>query len=85
MQNQVSPPSSPKQNEYLTGLMKSPEKRQAEAKAKQALDEDPISLSSSPNQVRSSSSAMNRNPRAGNVSGSGGNMPAQQGSRILFP
>jgi hypothetical protein len=38
--NQVSPlsVSSPKQNEYLTGLMKSPQKRQVEAVAKLALD-----------------------------------------------
>jgi hypothetical protein len=28
----VSPPSSPKQNEFLTGLMKSPDKQQAASK-----------------------------------------------------
>jgi hypothetical protein len=37
--NQVTPPSSPLQNKYLTGLMKSREKRQADAQAKQAQDE----------------------------------------------
>jgi hypothetical protein len=82
--NQVTPPSSPLQNKYLTGLMKSPEKRLADAQAKQALDEDPIySLSSSQNQVRSSLSALKAKSRAGDVTEHGGSMSAQHGSPSL--
>ena len=42
----VSPPSSPKQSEFLTGLMKSPDKQHAKAAAKLTLDEDPLFLPS---------------------------------------
>jgi hypothetical protein len=34
----VSPPSSPKQNEFLTGLMKSPDKQQAASKGSSEAD-----------------------------------------------
>ncbi len=84
-QNQVSPPSSPIQNKYLSGFMKSPEKRKEDAQAKQALDEDPISLSSPQNQVKSGSSAKKDNQRAGDVTEHGGSMSAQSGSLSLNP
>ncbi len=41
---QVSPPTSPKENEYLTGLMRSQAKPQPDIKEKQALDKEPFSL-----------------------------------------
>jgi hypothetical protein len=57
-QKQVSPPSSPMENKkYLSGFMKSPDKQQAEAQAKQASDEDSISLPSSFKQANNGSSA----------------------------
>ncbi len=43
-QRKVSSPSSPKENRFLAGFMKSSDKQSLDALAKQALDKDPISL-----------------------------------------
>ncbi len=43
-QRQVSSPTSLKENEYLTGFMRSPAKPQPDIEAKQVLDKDPLSL-----------------------------------------
>ncbi len=40
--NQVSPPSSPEQNEYLNHLMKLPEMRQAEARIRTLFPSTPL-------------------------------------------
>ncbi len=45
-QRQVSLSSSPLENRYLAGFIRSPDKTQPDAQAKQALDEDPLSLDS---------------------------------------
>ncbi len=79
-QKQVSPPSSPKENRYLTGFMRSPDKQQAVAQAKQALDEDSISLHSSFKQADNESSAEKQGQRTGDVTGHGGSMSVQHGS-----
>jgi hypothetical protein len=67
--------------------MKSPLKRQADAQAKQALDEDPISFSLSPplKQVKSGSSAKENTQRVGGVTGHGGSMSAHRGPPSLNP
>jgi hypothetical protein len=77
-QKQVSPPTSPKENRYLTGFMRSSDKQQAVAQAKQALDEDSISLPSSFKQAGNGSSAEKQGQRTGDVTGHGGSMSVQQ-------
>jgi hypothetical protein len=42
-QEQISPPSSPKENRCLAGLMKSPSKLQFEEQTRPALDKEPLS------------------------------------------
>ncbi len=44
-QRQVFPPSSPKENQFLAGLMKTPSKLQLGEQSKPALDKEPLSLS----------------------------------------
>jgi hypothetical protein len=79
-QKQVSPSTSPKENEYLTGFMRSPAKPQPDIKAKQALDKEPFSLITPTKQAESVSLDAKQIQRAGDVSGHGGSMSAQHGS-----
>ncbi len=84
-QKQVSPPSSPKENRYLAGFMKSLDKQPPDAQAKQALDKDPISLFSPLEQAENSTSAKKQGRRTGDVPGHGGSMSVQHGSPSLDP
>jgi hypothetical protein len=79
-QKQVSPSTSPKENEYLTGFMRSPAKPQPHIKAKQALDKEPFSLITPTKQAGSVSLDAKQIQRAGDVSRHGGSMSAQHGS-----
>jgi hypothetical protein len=83
--NQVTPPSFPLQNKYLAGFMKSPDNQQADAQTRQALDKDPVSLSSSQKQAENCSSAKKQDQRTGDVTGHGGSMSVQHGSPSLDP
>ena len=47
-QKQVTSSSSPSENKYLAGFMRSPDKSQPDAQAKRALEKDPFSLISLP-------------------------------------
>jgi hypothetical protein len=67
--SQVSPPSSPKQNEFLTGLMKRLERQQAKAATKQTLDKDPLSLSPFLVQAQYNAGTEEVQPRTGDVTG----------------
>jgi hypothetical protein len=78
-QRQVSPPTSPLQNKFLAGFMKSPDKPQTDAQVKQALDEDPFSLTPSFKQAEDSSLNRKQGQKTGNVTGHGGSVPAQRG------
>ncbi len=84
-QKKVSFPSSPKENRYLAGFMKSPDKQPQDAQAKQALDKDPISLISPLEQAENGSSAKKQGQRTGDVPGHGGSMSVQHGSPSLDP
>ncbi len=80
-QRQVSPSSSPySENKYLAGFMRSPDKTQTDAQAKQALDEDPLSLDSPFKQAVDSTSDERQGQKTGDVSGHDGSMSAQHGS-----
>jgi hypothetical protein len=82
-QRQVSPPTSPMQNKFLAGFMKSPDKPQSDAQTKQALDEDPLSLSRSLKQTEDISLDEKQGQKTGDVTGHGGSMSAQHGSLSL--
>jgi hypothetical protein len=84
-QKKVSPPSSPKENRYLVGFMKSSDKQPQDAQAKQALDKDPISLFSPLEQAVNEASAKKQGQRTGDVTGHGGSMSVQHGSFPLSP
>jgi hypothetical protein len=84
-QRQVSPPSSPKENQFLTGLMKSPEKSQLDQQSKQALDKDPLSLRSPTKQAEKDSSNAKQGHRTGDVTGHGGSVSASLGFSSLDP
>ena len=77
---QVSSPTSPKENAYLAGFMKSPAKPQADIKAKRGKDKDFLSLIAPTTQVESVVVDAKGIQRAGDVSGHGGSMSAQHGS-----
>ncbi len=79
-QKQVTPSTSPLQNKYFAGFMKSSGKQQSDAPAKQAPDEDSISLPSSYTQADNGSSAEKQGQRTGDVTGHGGSMSVQHGS-----
>ncbi len=66
-QRQVSPPSSPKENEFLAGLMKSPAKPQLDQQLKQALDKDSLSLLSPTKQAEKDPADANQGHRTGDV------------------
>ena len=82
-QKQVSSPTSPLQNKFLAGFMKSPDKPRTDAQAKQALDEDPFSLTPSVKQAEDSSLNEKQGQNTGNVTGHGGIKPSQRGSLSL--
>jgi hypothetical protein len=84
-QSQVNPPSSPKENRFLAGFMKSSEKHQQDAQAKLALDKDPISLISLLEQAARDLSSSEQGQRTGCISGHGGSMSVQHGSVPLDP
>jgi hypothetical protein len=75
-QRQVSPPSSPKENQFLVGLMKSPAKLQLDQQSKQALDKDSLSLLSPTKQANKDSVEANQGRRTGDVTGHGGSVSA---------
>jgi hypothetical protein len=75
--------SSPLENKYLTGLMRSPDKPQPDAQGKQALDKDPFSLISPPKQAGITTSTEEQVRRAGNVLGHGGSVSAHHGTPSL--
>jgi hypothetical protein len=79
-QRQVSSPTSLKENEHLTGFMRSPAKPQPDIKVKQVLDKDPLSLIASTIQVENAVLDAKGIQRAGDVSGHGGSMSAQHES-----
>ena len=82
-QGQVSPPSSPKANRFLTSLMKSPTKLQLEEQSKQDLDKEPLSLVSPTNQARLNSEEATPRHKAGDVTGQGGSVSASLGLSSL--
>jgi hypothetical protein len=82
-QKQVPSSSSPLENKYLAGFMKSPEKLQPDAQAKQALDKDFFSLISPLKQADISAPAEEQVQRAGDVTERGGSMSAHHGSPSL--
>jgi hypothetical protein len=82
-QKQVPSSTSPLENKYLAGLMKSPDKPQSDTQAMQALDKDSLSLISPLKQAENSSSAGESDLRAGDVTGHGGSMSAHHGSPSL--
>ncbi len=84
-QKQVSPSTSPKENKYLAGFMKSPVKPQPDAQARQALDKDPFSLISPTKQAEDGSSDAKQGQRTGDVPGHGGSMSAPHGSLSFDP
>jgi hypothetical protein len=84
-QRKVSSPSSPKENRFLAGLMRSSDKQPLDALAKQALDKDPISLFSPLDQAEDEAMAMKRGQRAGDVQGHGSSMSVQHGFSSLDP
>ncbi len=84
-QRQISPPRSPKENRFLPGFMKSPDKQPQDAQAKQALDKDSIFLISLLEQAGNGSSAKKQGQRTGDVPGHGGSMSVQLGSPSLDP
>jgi hypothetical protein len=71
------------ENKYLAGFMRSPDKPQSDAQAKQALDKDPFSLISPLKQAGSVTSAEDQGQRAGDNTGHGGSMSAHHGSPSL--
>ncbi len=73
-QRQVSPPSSPKENRFLAGLMKAPSKLQLGEQSKRALDKDPLSLLSTTKQAEKDSPDAKQGHRTGDVTGHGGSM-----------
>ena len=81
----VSPPSSPKQSEFLTGLMKSPDKQHAKAAAKLTLDEDPLFLPSTVEQAKDKTAIDEGHQRAGDISRRGGSMSLPHGSSSSIP
>ena len=81
----VSPPSSPKQSEFLTGLMKSLDKQHAKAAAKLTLDEDPLFLPSTVEQAKDKTAIDEGHQRAGDISGRGGSMSLPHGSSSSIP
>ncbi len=71
-QGQVSPPSSPKENRFLAGLMKSPPKLQLEEQSKPAQDKEPPSLLSPTKQAETDLADANQRHKAGDeVTGHG--------------
>ncbi len=83
MERQRQRASSPLENKYLTGLMRSPDKPQPDAQGKQALDKDPFSLISPPKQAGITTSTEEQVRRAGNVLGHGGSVSAHHGTPSL--
>ncbi len=63
--------------------MKSSDKQQPDAQAKQALDKDPISLPSPLKQAENRASAKKQGQKTGDVTGHGGSMSVQHGSPFL--
>ena len=84
-QRKVSSPSSPKENRFLAGFMRSSDKQPLDALAKQALDKDPISLFSPLDQAEDEALSKKRGQRTGDVTGHGGSMSVQHGSSSLDP
>jgi hypothetical protein len=82
---QVSPSTSPKENKYLTGFMRSPVKPQPDEQAKQALDKEPLSVISPTKQAEKGSSDAKQGHRAGDDTGHGGSVSAPHGFPSLDP
>ncbi len=83
-QGQVSPPPSPKENRFLTSLMKSPPKLQLEEQSRQDMDKEPLSLIPPKNQARLDSAVENLGCKTGEVAGQGGSVSASLGLSSLF-
>ncbi len=84
-QKQVTPPSCPKENQFLADFMKSPVKPQLNEQAKQALDKDPLSLISPTKQVEKGSSDAKQGHKTGDVMEHGGSVSASHGFSSLDP
>jgi hypothetical protein len=82
-QEQVSPPSSPGQNLFLTGLMKSPSKLQLEEQQRPALDKESLSPVSPTKQAMSNRADSNQGHKSGDVTGHGGSVSASLGLSSL--
>jgi hypothetical protein len=82
-QRQVSPPSFPKENCFLAGLMKSSLKLQLGEQSKPALDKDRLSLLSPTKQAEEDSADANQGHRTGDVTGHGGSVSASLGFSSL--
>ena len=70
-QKQVTSSSSPSENKYLAGFMRSPDKSQPNLQARRALDRDPFSLVSPPKQAVNSAASKDQVQRAGDDTGHG--------------
>jgi hypothetical protein len=81
----VSPPSSPKENRFLAGLMKSPPKLQLQEQSRPALDKEPLSPVSPTKQAKSDSADANQGHKTGDVTGHGGSVSASLGLSTFFP
>ncbi len=78
-QEQVSPPSSPKENRILAGLMKSSPKLQLEEQSRPAMDKEHLSPVSPTKQAKSDSVDPNHGHKTGDVTGHGGSVFASLG------
>jgi hypothetical protein len=84
-QEQVSPPSSPGQNLFLTGFMKSPPKLQLEEQPRLAPDKESLSPVSPTKQAKSDLLEANQGHKTGDVTGHGGSVSASLGlSSLVF-
>jgi hypothetical protein len=84
-QEQVSPPSSPKENRFLAGLMKSPPKLQLDEQSRPALDKEPLSLLSPTKQAETNSADANQGHKTSDVTGHGDSVSASLGfSSLVF-
>ncbi len=76
---QVSPSSSPQENRFLAGLMKSPPKLQLEEQSRPVLDKEPLSPVSPTKQAKSDPADANQGHKTGDVAGHGGSVSASLG------
>jgi hypothetical protein len=82
-QEQVSPPSSPNQNQFLAGLMKSPPKLQLEEQSRPALDKESLSPVFPTKQAKSDLADANQGHKTGDLTGHGGSVSASLGLSSL--